>query len=250
LDEGSLSRYAILWHAEAVQRSPIDWSITKDLTVRAHLSLQELVGRELPVQLKLEKRIPVGGGLGGGSSDAAAMLLALREMFGLDVNDEQLDAIAITLGSDVPFFLRERVCLIENLGEAVTPADQPIADAWAVLVLPSFGCGTRAVYGVFDDSPGDRFRGDEVRALASSADPHSAELFNDLAGPAFAVEPRLGALVEALNAVSESPIHVTGSGSTLFALARDEESAKEMADMFGGVDSESRAVVAPLLDQR
>src|SRR5262245_27082839 len=59
LDSGSLSRYAILWHKEAKRRSEINWSITKDLAVRAHIALQKHVGRDLPLQLKLEKRIPV-----------------------------------------------------------------------------------------------------------------------------------------------------------------------------------------------
>ena len=66
LEDDRLSRYAVLWHEDAPVRSAIDWSITSDLAVRAHLALEAHAGRKLPVQMKLEKRIPVGGGLGGG----------------------------------------------------------------------------------------------------------------------------------------------------------------------------------------
>jgi len=228
LDEGSLSRYAIIWHPDAPRTSPIDWSITKDLAVRAHLALQETVGRELPVQLKLEKRIPVGGGLGGGSSNAASMLLGLRELFRLDVDDAALDKIAIGLGSDVPFFLREAACVIENLGERVEPVE-PV-DGWAVLVMPGFGCATGAVYGAFDESPPEMFRAQEVRAMASSGDAHGAALFNDLAPPALRVEPRLEELLIALNSQSGTEFRVTGSGSTLFALVADEGSCRAIAE--------------------
>ena len=81
LPDGSLSRYAIEWHPEARRRTPIDWSISKDLAVRAHLAIERLVGRPLPLQMRLRKRIPVGGGLGGGSSDAAAMIRAVDAIF-------------------------------------------------------------------------------------------------------------------------------------------------------------------------
>ena len=243
LSEGSLSRYAIGWHPEAVRTSPIDWSIRDDLAVRAHLVLQARAGRELPVQLKLEKRIPVGGGLGGGSSDAAAMLLALRDMFALDVPDTELVEIALELGSDVPFFLRGGASRVENVGEVVT--ETPMPRGWAVLVMPSFGCATGAVYRAFDESGAREFRIEAVRAMSERADPHGAELFNDLEAPAESVEPRLGGLRAALCEACGCAFRVTGSGSTLFATAWDEAAAREMARAADAIDEGVVSVAVP-----
>ena len=75
LQADSLSLYAIIWHKDARRKSEIDWSITKDLAVRAHLAVEAHVGRKLPIKMRLEKRIPVGGGLGGGSSNVGMPLL-------------------------------------------------------------------------------------------------------------------------------------------------------------------------------
>jgi 4-diphosphocytidyl-2-C-methyl-D-erythritol kinase len=117
LPDDRLSRYAILWHDEAPRRSDIDWSITRDLAVRAHHALEAHVGRRLPVQLRMDKRIPVGGGLGGGSADAAAMLRAVDALFELGLPDGDLEAIAATLGSDVPFLLHGGSAIVGGLGE-------------------------------------------------------------------------------------------------------------------------------------
>lgn len=245
LSEGSLSRYAIGWHPEAVRTSPIDWSIRDDLAVRAHLALQETVGRELPVQLKLDKRIPVGGGLGGGSSDAASMLLALRDMFALDVDVERLASIALELGSDVPFFVRvgAGASVVERVGDVITPVDAP--SGWAVLAMPGFGCPTGAVYRAFDEDMPDSFRDGDVRAMAEAGDPHGAELFNDLGEPSVRVEPRLGELRARLNGACGSVFHVTGSGSTLFAITTDEARARDLAAKARAVEQETVCLAVP-----
>ena len=106
LENDRFSRYGIIWHAEAKRRSGINWPITTDLAVRAHLALEDRFRRRLPLQLKIEKRIPVGGGLGGGSSNAAAMLLAVNRLFELGLSVEELAGIGEGLGADVPFLVR------------------------------------------------------------------------------------------------------------------------------------------------
>src|SRR5688572_1918801 len=115
LEPGVLSRYAIVWHKDARRRSEINWSLTKDLAVRAHHALEKHIGRvgEFPVQMKLEKRIPVGGGMGGGSSDAAAMLRALNDLYELNLPREELAKVGATLGSDVPFLVHGGSAIVE-----------------------------------------------------------------------------------------------------------------------------------------
>lgn len=215
LEDDYLSRYAILWHDDAPRKTDIDWSITQDLAVRAHLLLEETTARSLPIQLKLSKRIPVGAGLAGGSADAAATLLAVNELFELDLSLQQLNELAMRLGSDVAFCLQSSPALVTGLGESITPT--PHCPAHLVLIIPDFPCATGAVYRAFDDAPQPTFDPDTVSKLALDADP-TARLFNHLAEPARTVQPRLAELIDDLedNVARELPVHVTGSGSALF----------------------------------
>jgi 4-diphosphocytidyl-2-C-methyl-D-erythritol kinase len=229
LPEESLSRYAILWHEEARRRSDIDWSITKDLAVRAHLALQEHVGRPLPLQLKMQKRIPVGGGLGGGSSDAAAMLHGVNALYALGLDDDELASIASGLGSDVAFLVHGGSAIVEGLGERVERHDD-VPDLHAVLAFPSVACPTGAVYGAFDrEAQTARVDAARVRSLARSR-PAPHDCFNDLAGPACAIAPSLRDDIEELSALAERPAHVSGSGSTIFVLCDDPLHAAALAE--------------------
>lgn len=230
LEDDRLSRYAIVWHQDAPRPSPIDWSITRDLGVCAHQLLEKEAARPLPLQMKLEKRVPVGGGLGGGSSDAAAVLLGVRALFELDIPDARLLELAMSLGSDVAFFLSPRPSIVEGLGERLTPA--PHVSAHALLIIPEFGCPTGAVYKAFDADPPAALDDRRVHALASAARIDTHALFNDLASPAERVAPALAPLrARAADAIAH-PVHVTGSGSTLFAVfesAADAEDARDEA---------------------
>lgn len=232
------SAYRIEWASDAPRPSPIDWQPEQDLAVRAHRALEQQSGQALPLHLVLTKRIPVGGGLGGGSSDAAAMLRAVDALFDLRTPEQQLHRLAMTLGSDVAFFVDcrrgldqpARPALVEGYGAELRRVDQ--AGGAVVLLLPPFGCPTGAVYRAYDHAPRP-LRAEQVRTLiaraAGAGRVESAELFNDLAGPACAVEPRLAAVLGVLRSSLGVPVHVTGSGSTMFAFAESDAEASRMA---------------------
>jgi 4-diphosphocytidyl-2-C-methyl-D-erythritol kinase len=224
------SRYAILWHEDAPRRSEIDWSITKDLAVRAHLAMQRHVRRKLPVQLKLEKRIPVGGGLGGGSSDAAAMLHAVNMLYELGLNAAELAQVGAEIGSDVPFLVHGGSAIVEGLGDRLE-RHEGVPDLHAVVVFPAASCPTGEVYGRFDDLEPGPLRDEAVRAMAAGMPrgPGPDGPFNDLAAAAMKVVPELAEDLRRLAEVAERPAHVSGSGSSLFVLCDDPMHAAYLA---------------------
>lgn len=231
LESDSMSMYAILWHEQARRRSDIDWPIAKDLSVRAHRLLESHVGRPLPVKMRLEKRIPVGGGLGGGSSDAAAMLRAVDALFELGLGPERLAELAGSLGSDVPFLVRGGSAVVEGLGERLSPAPLP-ADTHAVLVMPEASCPTGPVYRTFDaQRPDATLQAARVRGMAARGTPPAHhEPFNDLAEPAFAVAASLRGEHAGVQDLVQRPVHVSGSGSTLFFLCSGAVESDLLAD--------------------
>lgn len=234
LPPGSLSRYAITWHRDAKRRSDIDWSITKDLAVRAHLAMQEKVNRDLPIQLRLEKRIPVGGGLGGGSSDAATLLRAINELYELELPGSDLLDLAKPLGSDVPFLLHGGSAIVQGLGgEIQRHASTP--DLHAVLAFPDFACSTAQVYGLFDELNSDgqhAFQSEAVVELAGdgSRKPPYDSLFNDLTQAALKASPQLEREMHRLCDLADRPAHVSGSGSSLFVICDDPLHAEALSN--------------------
>jgi 4-diphosphocytidyl-2-C-methyl-D-erythritol kinase len=230
LEEDRLSRYAILWHREAQRRTEIDWAIRSDLAVRAHLALEARAGRRLPVQMKLEKRIPVGAGLGGGSSDAAAMLRAASELFDLDLAERDLLDIAATLGSDVPFLVRGGSAIVEGRGESIV-RHRAVPEIPVVIAFPPALCPTGKVYAAFDSLGGGTLRSERIRGLVGAAPgpPPSEALFNDLTAAAIRVAPQLEGALRELSALAGRPAHVTGSGSALFVVCDDPLHAEALA---------------------
>lgn len=182
----------------------------------------------------LQKRIPVGAGLGGGSSDGAAALRAFAELLKLGWTAEQLGAAAARFGSDIPFFMYGPSSICRGRGEIVSPIAKPRA-RWAVLILPGLHVSTPAVYRRFDEMKlGDRASVESPDAsIVAWAGLPAGELLprlvNDLEAPAFAVCPALADLHARAGKALGRIVRMSGSGSTLFTLLDSEMEANEAA---------------------
>ena len=185
----------------------------EDLVVRAARALQHATGTTLGVHIGLEKRIPSQAGMGGGSSDAASCLLALQRLWGVRLPAEQLQAIALGLGADVPFFLSGGHAWVEGVGEKITPLALPAARF--VVVKPAAGLPTDAIF----RSPGLK-RDTEtatIRGFAANANGSVYEFgHNDLQPVAQTLCPQVGQSLDWLS-MQHLQGRMTGSGSAVFA---------------------------------
>lgn len=199
----------------------------ENLICRAARALSKGAGRELQVEIELVKRLPMGGGLGGGSADAAATLLGLAALWGIARGDSVLANAAEFVGSDVPFFLGGGAAIIRGRGERVEPHPRPF-DGWAALIVPQFGVDTGSVYAAWRASL-NRGQGppylEPWANVWRDAEDLSLRLTNDLTPAAFEVEPRLGQIHSGVHMLNGARVHMSGSGSTLFALFDDEPTA-------------------------
>lgn len=228
LDDGP-STFAIAYADDAPLKQAVDWSIQDDLAYRAHVLLQEHVGRSLPIRAQLTKRIPAGSGLGGGSSDAAGMLVGLNLLFNLGLADDNLVGIGRRLGADVAFavhVLRGRpAAWVTGTGEQIETVSPP-GPLDLLLILPEVRCPTGRVYRTFDEMGG----GIDFDATARpwlGASPVLSEITpaNDLAPAAFRVAPTMIDIAKAARGLGIQP-RVTGSGSAMFAVCQSQAEAE------------------------
>ena len=198
------------------------------------------------VRIHLEKRIPLAAGLGGGSGNAAVTLLGLNELFDGPLTNAQLNAIAASLGSDVPFFLQDQPALATGRGEIITPLPPfPALRGFAFLLLhPGFGISTAWAYQqlprfpeALHGRPG-RAAGLAERLKAGALSAASAEFYNSLEAPALRKFPLLFLIQEFLRAEGAGAALMSGSGSTTFALVRAGEPA-------AGLEEKVRAKFGP-----
>ena len=173
--------------------------------------------------ISLLKRIPSGGGLGGGSSDAARTLLGLSKLWRIDASTDELHALAAKLGSDVPFFLHGASSVCTGRGEIVRPIGSPACKA-CLLILPGIQSPTPGVYRRFDELTSGHANDDwssqppwnEWEKL--SALDLLPRLANDLERPAFDLHPELRQLHQQAQELLDRPVRMSGSGSSLFTL--------------------------------
>ncbi|MDF1815564.1 MAG: 4-(cytidine 5'-diphospho)-2-C-methyl-D-erythritol kinase [Verrucomicrobiales bacterium] len=188
----------------------------KNLVVRAVRAMEKHTGQDIGAKIHLEKNIPVGAGLGGGSSDAAAVIKAINELKEFGIDTQELARIGASIGSDVPFFLYNQTCDVSGRGEEVTPvAEEEILRLPVVLLKPGFQISAAWAY----------------QNLAKSQEVHVSDsvpqlcpwgkMENDLERPVFMKFPVLRQMKTWLLAQPE--VHgalLSGSGSTVVAVLR------------------------------
>jgi 4-diphosphocytidyl-2-C-methyl-D-erythritol kinase len=179
-------------------------------------------------ELRLQKRIPLGAGLGGGSSNAATALLLLNDLWGLGLKRERLAQIGARVGSDVPLFLHGPMSIIRGRGEQVEPVNLP-PTGHALLLMPEVHSGTAEVYRAWDRlrSRAPRPALADVLSKAGRSAEFGQVLFNDLEEPALRINPELARLAAEFRRVLAFPVHMTGSGATFFCLLDNAEAALE-----------------------
>ncbi len=184
-----------------------------DLVVRAAILLQTESGTPRGVDIWLDKRTPMGGGLGGGSSDAATTLIALNHLWQLGFSREKLQAIGLKLGADVPFFVFGRAAFAEGVGE--TLAEITIPPWWYVVLTPPVAVPTASVF----SSP-ELTRDSLPRKIADFSANGLAGCHNDLQAVVLKAFPAVAQYLAALQAVSQKSVfgaRMTGSGASVFA---------------------------------
>lgn len=204
-----------------------------NLVLKAARLLRERAGCAKGAAIHLRKQIPWAAGLGGGSSDAAATLAGLNELWELALPADRLAALGAELGSDVPFFFHTPAAICRGRGEEVTPVAAGRA-LDIVLLKPEAGLNTAEVY---RESGADRFGAGArnpaaaVEALAAGdVEKLGRSLYNRLQGPAGRLCPAVGELYRQLTAAGVPGCLMSGSGSSVFALCRDDREAVRVID--------------------
>ena len=205
-----------------------------DLTVRAARLLQAETGCRLGVDIRIDKCLPMGGGLGGGSSDAATTLIALNRLWQLGLGRERLQQLGLSLGADVPVFVFGRNAFAEGVGEALTPVNLP--SPWYVVLMPQVEVPTAKIFA--------------AEALTRNTLPIRMAAFpdvltrNDLQPVVCEMFPQVQKAIDWLSQFAEAKM--TGSGACVFAEFDSQQSAQSVLE---SAPAEFKGVVARGLDQ-
>jgi 4-diphosphocytidyl-2-C-methyl-D-erythritol kinase len=196
----------------------IAWKAAEAMRVRA--------GSVSGLRITIRKNIPSAAGLGGGSSDAAAVLAACNRLLGLDLGREELAAMGARLGMDVPFFLYAPTALARGRGELLTPLPPP-SPFWVLLVNPGFETSTAWAYKNLNFGLTKRVDCNNIASLPVAK--IAEKLHNDLETVTAAAHPEIGEMEQALIGAGALGARMSGSGPTVFGLFEDEGSCRRAA---------------------
>ena len=210
----------------------VDCEAEDNLIVKCYRLMEAKYPKVGNVAVRFKKNIPFGAGLGGGSSDAAHMAIALNELFQLGLTKEQLAAEVAVLGADCPFFIYNRPCFAEGIGDKLTPIELDMKGIRIVLIKPDEGVSTREAYSGITRHP--EVAG-QIKSVLCQAKPvctllGEAGLFvNDFEATVFPGHPVIAAIKKRLLDAGAFYAGMSGSGSTVFGLFKDDAEGRSDA---------------------
>ncbi|MFI3282286.1 MAG: 4-(cytidine 5'-diphospho)-2-C-methyl-D-erythritol kinase [Rikenellaceae bacterium] len=202
----------------------IDCPPHKNLCVRAAKAMQQRYNTP-GVRITLNKIVPFGAGLGGGSSDATAVIMAMNQIFELNLSEEVLIEIAATLGSDTPFFVRNTAQICTGRGEIMTPIDLSLDDYTIALIKPDIGVSTAQAYsGVCPSTPSTPIE----ELITLPIEEWQGRIKNDFEPHIFEAYPTLAHIKNELLDRGAIYASMSGSGSTIYGIFKKESNLKEL----------------------
>ncbi|MBU0529588.1 4-(cytidine 5'-diphospho)-2-C-methyl-D-erythritol kinase [bacterium] len=224
-----------------IEKQPRDWSIkindSKIPTDKNNTCIQayRAVKKQFPkidgISIKLNKNIPSGAGLGGGSSDAAAVLKGLRELYDLSINNRELLEIAVKIGADVPFFILGGTQIGNGVGDVLSQINKPI-NGFYLLVIPDIFISTAWAYKALKKHLKDDTDRPNFAHFLEGNNLSNTIFDNDFERIVIPTYPKIGEIKEGLLKAGASYASLSGSGSTVFGIFDDEARAKQAESRF------------------
>ncbi len=203
----------------------VDCDPSNNLCVKAYNLMKSLYPSISNVRITLDKQIPFGAGLGGGSADATAVIVAINDLFELALDDDKLMDLASQLGSDTAFFVRNTPQICSGRGEITSQIDIDLAGRYLLLVKPPINVSTKEAYsGVCPSLPAESLLSLTQLPLTE----WQGRIKNDFEPHIFKAYPQLGQIKESMLSAGALYAAMSGSGSTLFGIFSDEQSAKSV----------------------
>ena len=211
----------------------VDWIPTNksNICYKAYTEIKKEFSEVKGIHIKIDKKIPIGSGLGGGSANAAALLKGIKNIYKLEVTESKLEEIGSEVGADVPFFIRGKTQLGEGIGDKLTQLPKAIIGTY-LLVIPKISIRTEWAYSVIKNRLNDQNKNAKFSSFINE-DYSSLQIFeNDFEQIVIPAYPEIGAIKSKLLNLGARFASLSGSGSTVYGVYDDEASAKEAELLF------------------
>ena len=211
----------------------VDWVPTNksNICYKAYTEIKKEFSEVKGIHIKIDKKIPIGSGLGGGSANAAALLKGIKNIYKLEVTESKLEEIGSEVGADVPFFIRGKTQLGEGIGDKLTQLPKAIIGTY-LLVIPKISIRTEWAYSVIKNRLNNQNKNAKFSSFINE-DYSSLQIFeNDFEQIVIPAYPEIGAIKSKLLNLGARFASLSGSGSTVYGVFDDEASAKEAELLF------------------